>query len=60
MHVEPARSREGTISKPSFEVKAKVSGIEIWPEGEEWIVDTCDVITLVSWMYDLSDYMRVY
>ena len=51
------RSREGTVSKPLLEVKAAVSGIEIQPEGEEWIVDTCDVITLVSQMYDLSDYM---
>ena len=55
-----AGSREGTISRPSLEVKAAVSGIEIRPGGEEWIVDTCDVITLVSRMYDLSDYRRAY
>ena len=54
------RSREGTISKPSLEVKTGVSGIEILPEGEERIVDTYDVITLVSRMYDLGNYMRAY
>ena len=55
-----ARSREGTISKPSLEVKTAVSGIEIWPEGEERIVDTYDVITFVSRKYDPGDYMRTY
>ena len=55
-----ASERDGSISKPSLEVKTGVSGIEISPEGEERIVDTYDVITLVSRMYDLSDYMRAY
>ena len=58
--VRGARSREGAISKPSLEMKIAVSGIETSPEGEEWIVDTYDVITSVSRMYDLGDYMRAY
>ena len=44
------RSREGSISKLSLEVKTTVSGFEISPEGEERIIDTHDVITLVSRM----------
>ena len=60
VHARRARSREGTISKPSLEVKIGVSGIEISPEGEERIVDTYDVITLVSRMYDLGEYICVY
>ena len=51
------RSREGSISKLSLEVKTAVSGFEISPEGEERIIDTYDVITSVSRMYDPGAYI---
>ena len=60
VHVCGARSREGTVLKPSLKMKTGVSGIEISPEGEERIVDSYAVMTLVSRMYDLGDYVHEY
>ena len=57
--MERETAGEGSISKRSLEVKTAVSGIEIRSKGREWIVDTYDVITVLSRIYDLGDYIHI-